>query len=108
MKKMLSVLLYASMSKQNRIMLFGEFPFLCVFHWIVGYRTCQHMEGYNDGVDFLEFNEFIFKELKEPMGSLSPYTVIAQRTENDEEAYDLFFSIIKKYCQIKGIKAHKF
>ena len=47
--------------------------------------------------EYFRFVRFVFRSLDEPWGALSFWTLIAQRTASDEEAFDLFFLLLKRF-----------
>jgi len=103
MEKLLKALMYASRSEKNRKMVFGEYPFICVQHWMAGFRMGQLASGHCDMEEHYSFLEFIFQSLNEPISGMTPIKLIIQKTNSDEEAYSLFFSIVQEYCRIKGL-----
>mgnify|MGYP007084622688 FL=1 len=83
--------------ERNRRLWIGTAGFFALWHFTSGYHECMCDLGQPVDAEYFRFVRFVFRSLDEPWGALSFWMLIAQRTASDEEAFDLFFSLLKRF-----------
>lgn len=94
--------LLIQISKKRRLYI-GNAGIKSLHHVRTGYEMCLEHNGIVDDGEFKKFELFAFKSLGEPFGALSIWSVIANRTKSDDEAFDLLFTLLNEYCAKNSI-----
>lgn len=86
--------------RRNRCLWIGTDGFFSLWHFKSGYHECLYDLGQPQDEEYFRFERFVFNSLNEPEGALSIWTLISQRATSDEEAFDMFFSLLKSFDQL--------
>ena len=83
--------------KKNRRLYIGNDTILAMQHIVSGYGECLRDFGILQDEEFERFVRFVHDALKVEMSGVSIWRLIAEKTYTDDEAFDLFFSLLSKF-----------
>lgn len=83
--------------ERNRYLYIGNAGFDALKHLKTGYQICIRDNSLQTNNDYDHFEHFVRSSLNEEDGPLSIWTLIANNTTSDDEAFQLFFSLLKRY-----------
>lgn len=83
--------------KKNRRLYIGNDSILAMQHLSSGYGECLRDFGIPQDAEFERFVRFVHDALKAEMGGTSIWRLIAEGTQTDDEAFDLFFLLLSKF-----------
>lgn len=88
--------LFRKMEKNRRLYI-GNDCILAMHHIASGYGECLRDFGILQDEEFDRFIRFVHDALNVEMGGVSIWRLIAEKTHTDDEAFDLFFSLLNKF-----------
>lgn len=83
--------------KKNRHLYIGDANILAMHHIATGYAECLYDLGILRDEEFGRFIPFVHDKLNEKMSGFSIWQLIDKRTSTDDEAFDLFFSLLHDF-----------
>lgn len=83
--------------KRNRRLLIGNNGILAMHHIVAGYAECLFDFGIPQDEEFGRFVQFVHDSLNKKMSGFSIWQLIDQETSTDDEAFDLFFSLLSEF-----------
>lgn len=83
--------------KKNRRLYIGNDSILAMQHIVSGYGECLRDFGIFQDEEFERFVRFVHDALKTEMSGISIWRLIAEITYTDDDAFDLFFSLLSKF-----------
>lgn len=81
----------------NRRLYIGNDSILAMQHIASGYGECLRDFGVFRDEEYERFVRFVHNALNAEMGGVSIWRLIAEKTSTDDEAFDLFFSLLSKF-----------
>lgn len=94
---MVSVLNLFKRMKKNRRLYIGNDNILAMQHIVSGYGECLRDLGFSQDKEYEHFVRFVYETLKVEKSGISIWRLIAERTQTDDEAFDLFFLLLSKF-----------
>lgn len=94
---MAGVLNFFRKMEKNRRLYIGDDGILAMQHIVSGYGGCLRDFGILRDEEFERFVRFVHDALKMEMSGISIWRLIAEKTYTDDEAFDLFFSLLSKF-----------
>lgn len=83
--------------KKNRKLYVGNDGILAMQHIVTGYGECLRDFGILQDEEYECFVFFVHDVLKMERGGPSIWRLIAEKTHTDDEAFNLFFSLLCKF-----------
>lgn len=83
--------------KANRRLYIGNDGILAMQHIVTGYGECLRDLGMIQDDAYELFVRFVHDALNAEMGGASIWRLIDERTSSDDEAFDLFFSLLNEF-----------
>lgn len=94
---MASVLNLFRRMQKNRRLFIGNDGILAMQHIVSGYSFCLRDFEILQDEAYERFVRFVHDALNVEMGASSIWRLIAERTSTDDEAFDLFFSLLRQF-----------
>lgn len=83
--------------ERNRRLYIGNDGILAMQHIVFGYGLCQDDFGIHKDEEFERFVHFAHDALNVQWGAFSIWRIIDNKTSSDDEAFDLFFSLLHRF-----------
>lgn len=83
--------------ERNRYLYIGDAGFNALWHLKTGYQVCLSDNAIQTSDEYERFEGFVRNSLNEEEGPLSIWTLIANHTTTDGEAFSLFFSLLNEF-----------
>lgn len=83
--------------EKNRRLYIGNDGILAMHHLVTGYAECLRDFGILQDEEFGRFVDFVHDSLNKEMSGFSIWQLIAAETSTDDEAFELFFSLLNKF-----------
>ena len=90
---------YKDMANKRWRLYIGDSDFIALRHICTGYHMCMADNAIPDNGSFQKFESFVFDKLNTFEGTLSIWKEILEHTQSDEEAFNLFFSLVEEFCE---------
>lgn len=90
--------------KLKRKLFVGENGLKALRHLVDGY--CQCLEDFGISTyDFkFGFDEYVHKKICGEMDGRSLYSIISDNTDNDDDAFAMYFQLLEEYCAENNIQ----
>lgn len=83
--------------KKNRRLYIGNDGILAMHHIVSGYAECLYDFGILQDEEYGRFVHFVHDSLNKEMSGFSIWQLIDEKTSTDDEAFDLFFALLKEF-----------
>lgn len=83
--------------KKNRRLYIGNDGILAMHHIVSGYAECLCDFGILQDEEFGRFVDFVHDSLNKEMSGFSIWQLIDEKTSTDDEAFNLFFSLLNEF-----------